>query len=78
MQPLRYHIAYFFSRLSHYALVELVVENEVAQNFLGKNDCASVQNICALKGFASCPPVIRLMSPVSGFSSPVSVGLHVV
>ena len=53
MPIFRYHITSFFSRFSHYAFVELVVENLVAQNFLGKYDCASVQNICALKGFAS-------------------------
>eukprot|EP00493_Phyllostaurus_siculus_P020809 UN21134 len=52
MPIFRYHIASFFPRLSHYAFVELVVENLIAHNFLGKHDCASVQNICALKGFA--------------------------
>ena len=53
MPIFRYHVASFFSCLSHYAFVELVVENLVAHIFLGKYDCVSVENICALKGFVT-------------------------
>ena len=63
----------FLPRLSHYALVELVVENEVAQNFLGKNDCASVQNICALKGFTSCPKCLCVLHFILQKKSPTKL-----
>ena len=50
MPIFRYHIASFFSCLSHYAFVELVVEKLVAHNFRGKYDCASVPTYLCVEG----------------------------